>query len=84
VPDAKVEEPKPVTPPPAAEAPPAQEAEVPPKAAPSLATIQSAESAAAERKIADWNVSHLIKDNESEPAKDAGSKPADPPVAPKP
>ncbi len=70
VPEVKVEEPKPVTPP-VVEAPLPHEAEVPPKPAPSLATIQSAESIAAERKIADWNVSHLIKDNEGEPAKDA-------------
>jgi len=88
-PDVKAEEPKPITPP-AVEAEPVREPEeVPSKPAPSLATVRTAESTAAERKIADWNVSHLIKDNESDPAKDAGakvadSKPADPPASPKP
>jgi hypothetical protein len=83
-PDVKVEEPKPVASPPVVHAPPAQEIEMPPTPAPSPATVQTAESREADRKIADWNVSHLIKDNESEPAKDADTKPADPPASPKP
>lgn len=81
--DVMVEEPKPITPP-VVEPEPAREPEVPSKPAPSLATVRTPESTAAERKIADWNVSHLIKDNESEPAEDANSKPAVPPASPKP
>ena len=83
--DVKVEEPKPTAPVITTTEP----EEVPSKPAPSLAAARTAESSAAERKIADWNVSHLIKDNESEPAKDAGAKdasdkPVDPPASPKP
>jgi hypothetical protein len=82
-PEVKVEELKP-TAPPVEQAEPAREPEVPPKPAPSLATVRTAESSAAERKIADWNVSDLMKDTQAESAKDADSKPADPPAVPKP
>lgn len=88
-PEVKAEEPKPITPPVVAAEPVREPEEAPSKPAPSLAAARTAESTAAERKIADWNVSHLIKDNESEPAKDADakdadSKPTDPSPSPKP
>ncbi|WP_424628575.1 hypothetical protein [Bradyrhizobium sp. SYSU BS000235] len=76
-----VEEPKP-TAPVVTPTEPAREPEL--KPAPSIATLQTAESSAAERKIADWNVSHLIKDNEAEAAKDVSDKPVDPPASSKP
>jgi hypothetical protein len=75
--DVKMPEPKPMAPP-VLEAEPAPEPEVRSKPAP------SPENSAADRKIADWNVSHLIKDNQPESATDAESKPADPPASPKP
>jgi hypothetical protein len=82
-PDVKVEEPTPVASP-VVVAEPARESEVPPKPMPSLATMQTAENSPADRKIADWSVSDLVKDNEAEPAKGAADKPADPPASPKP
>lgn len=82
-PEVKAEEPKPVEEP-RPVAPVVTPAEPESKPAPSLTTLQTAENSPADRKVADWNVSHLIKDNEGEPRKDADSKPADPPVSTKP
>jgi hypothetical protein len=82
-PDVKMEEPariEPVVPP----AEPAIASEIPPKPALTLAAVRTSESSAAERKIADWSVADLVKDNEAEPAKDAATKPLDPPASPKP
>ncbi|MEH2511680.1 hypothetical protein V1291_003034 [Nitrobacteraceae bacterium AZCC 1564] len=81
--DGKVEEPRPMAPP-VVEAEPAREPEAPSRPGPSVEEGRAAERRAVDRKIADWNVSHLIKDNEAEPAKDADGKPADPPASPKP
>jgi hypothetical protein len=80
-PDVKVEDLKP-TPPVVTPTEAAREPES--KPTPSLTTLQAAENSYADRKIADWNVSHLIKGNEAEPAKDVSDKPVDPPAAPKP
>jgi hypothetical protein len=82
-PDVKVEKPtriEPVMLP----AEPAVASETPPKPVPSLAAVRVTETSPADRKIADWNVSDLVKDNEAEPAKDSAGKLPEPPASPKP
>lgn len=89
-PDVRVEEPRRIEPvvlppePAIASEPPPKPAETLSKPAPSLAAVRTTENSAADRKIADWSVSDLVKDSEAEPAKEAASKPLDPPASPKP
>jgi hypothetical protein len=82
-PPVQVEEPKRVEPV-VSPGEPAPALETSPKPVPSLAGVRASENSPADRKISDWNVSDLVKDNEAEPAKDSSDKPVDPPASPKP
>jgi hypothetical protein len=80
--DVRVEGPRPIAP--AVEPAPAREPEVPSKPAAPVEAVRPTENSTADRKVADWDVSHLIKDDQTEPAKETGGKPTDPPASPKP